>query len=101
MFGSSNDILLITIAVCIALFTLFSCWGIFYIVMIIRRAFKMVKGVEDVIAGFNDLIKTTKQKMEHSAAYISVLSEGVKRAIELGKDSFGVDNKKKSKKSKK
>jgi len=100
MINTSNDILLVTIAVCIALFTLFSCWGIFYLVMIIRRAFKMIKGVEDIIAGFNDLIKTTKQKLEHSAAYMSVISEGVKKAIELGKGSLGVEPKKKSKKKK-
>ncbi len=99
MFETSKDILWITIAACTALFTIFSCWGIFYLVMIIRRASMTVKRVEDTVKGFNNLIKTTKQKMEHSAAYISVLGEGIKKAVELAKDVGGKGGtKKKSKK---
>jgi len=95
MLETSSDILLITVAACIALLTIFSCWGIFYIVQIIRRAFKAVKGVEDAIENLNDLIKETKKRLEHSAAYISVISEGVKKAVEMAKDSGVVKKKKK------
>lgn len=85
MIETSTDIFWITLSASIALLTLFSCWGIFYIVQIIRRAFKAIKGVEEIIESFNELIKTTKQKVEHSAAYVSVIADGVKKAIELAK----------------
>ena len=83
MISESIDILWLTIAACIALFTLFSCWGIFYIGQIIRRSSKMFKGVEQMIDNINEVIKTTKEKIEHSAAYISVLAEGIKKIMDI------------------
>ena len=86
MFETSLDILWVTIAACIALLTLFSCWGIFYIVQIIRRSSKMFKGVEQMIDNINEVIKTTKEKIEHSAAYVSVLADGAKKVMEIVKE---------------
>jgi len=83
MLQTSTDILWITIAVCIALLTLFSCWGIFYIIQIIRRSSKILKGVEKMIENINDVIKTTKEKIEHSAAYLSILADGAKKVMEI------------------
>lgn len=83
MFQMSQDILWLTIATCIALLTIFSCWGIFYLVQIIRRSSKMFKGIEQMIANINEVIKTTKEKIEHSAAYISVIADGVKKVMEI------------------
>ncbi len=90
MLETSNDIFWITLSVCIALFTLFACWGIFYMVMIIRATSKSVKRVEDVIKNIGDVVKTTKEKIEHSAAYFSVLGEGVKKVMEIAKEN-GID----------
>jgi hypothetical protein len=87
MIYESIDILWLTISVCIALLTLFSCWGIFYIVQIIRRSSKMFKGVEQMIANINEVIKTTKEKIEHSAAYVSIIADGLKKVMEIAKQS--------------
>ncbi len=70
-------------------------------IMIIRVASKSVKKVEQVVENINEVIKTTKEKIEHSAAYMSVLGEGFKKVMEIAKDS-GISVSKKSKvKSKK
>ncbi|OGF28660.1 hypothetical protein A2477_00485 [Candidatus Falkowbacteria bacterium RIFOXYC2_FULL_47_12] len=95
MLQTSADILWITIAVCIALLTLFSCWGIFYIIQIIRRSSKMFKGVEQMIENINDVIKTTKEKIEHSAAYLSILADGVKKVAEIVREQGGGEKKRK------
>jgi len=94
MFETSQDILWVTIAACIALFTLFFCWGIFYAVMIIRRAAKAFRGVERMIDNINETIKTTKDKIEHSAAYISVLADGAKKVMEIVREQTGATGKK-------
>jgi len=99
MIYESIDILWLTISVCIALLTLFFCWGIFYIVQIIRRSSKMFKGVEQIIESINEVIKTTKEKIEHSAAYISVLGEGIKKVMEIVKEQGITAAKKRGKKS--
>ncbi len=97
MFETSKDILWITIAGSVGLFTLFACWGIFYLVMIIRAASKSVKRVEKIFESIHDIIKTTKDKVENSAAYFSVIGEGIKKVVEVAKDS-GVGTKKTKKK---
>jgi len=97
MFTTSLDILWITIAACIGLFTIFSCWGIFYLVQIIRRSANMIKGIEDIIKNINETIKATKEKIEHSAAYISVFAEGAKKVMEIVKEHSGDEKKKKKK----
>lgn len=98
MFETSKDILWITLAGSVGLFTLFACWGIFYMIMIIRAASKSVKKVEQVIENINEVIKTTKEKIEHSAAYFSILGEGFKKVMEIAKDNGIVEKKKKKKK---
>lgn len=98
MLETSQDILWVTLAVCIALFTLFSCWGIFYIVQIIRRAFLVVEHVEEMIKGITDTVKMTKERMERSAAYVSVIADGAKKVMEIVKENTGDGGKKKKKK---
>jgi hypothetical protein len=96
MFQTSTDILWLTIAACVALLTIFSCWGIFYLIQIVRRSSNMFKGVEQMIANINDVIKTTKEKIEHSAAYLSVLADGAKKVVEIMREkSNGVKTHKK------
>ena len=95
---TSKDILWLTIAGSVGLFTLFSCWGIFYLVMIIRAGSKSVKKIEQVIDSIHDIVKTTKEKLEHSAAYVSVLGEGFKKVMEVVKEQSGSTTKKRKKK---
>ena len=59
----------------------------------------MFKGVEQMITNINDVIKTTKEKIEHSAAYISVLGEGIKKVMEIVKEQGITAAKKRGKKS--
>jgi len=102
MLETSKDILWLTIAGSVGLFTLFACWGIFYLIMIIRGAAKSVKRVEQIFESIHDVIKSTKEKIEHSAAYMSVLGEGIKKVVEVAKESgFSCKEDKKKGKSKK
>ena len=71
---------------------------IFYLVMIIRAGSKSVKKIEQVIDSIHDIVKTTKEKLEHSAAYVSVLGEGFKKVMEVVKEQSGSTTKKRKKK---
>jgi len=43
----------------------------------------MFKGIEQMIFNINETIKTTKEKIEHSAAYVSILADGIKKVMEI------------------
>ena len=94
MFQTSLDILWLTIAAGIALLTVFFCWGIFYVVQIIRRSAKMFKGAEQMIENINEVIKATKEKIEHGAAYVSVIADGIKKVMDITQESKKVKSKK-------
>lgn len=94
MFESSQDIFWVTISTCIALLTVFFCWGIFYVVQIIRRAFLVVEHVEEMIRNINETIKATKERLERSAAYVSVIADGAKKVMEIVRENTGERKKK-------
>jgi len=87
MLETSNDLFWIVLSGSIGLLTLFACWGIFYLVMIIRGVAKSVKRVEKIFESIHDIIKTTKDKIENSAAYFSVIGDGIKKVMEVAKEN--------------
>ena len=38
-----------------------------------------------MITNINEVIKTTKEKIEHSAAYVSIIADGLKKVMEIAK----------------
>lgn len=92
---TSHDIFWLTISLCLALLSVISAWGLFYVVVIVRRAAKAFKTVEQIIENINETVVITKDKIEHSAAYISILADGVKKVMDIVKDSKSDKGKKK------
>ncbi|MFH1255255.1 MAG: hypothetical protein V1667_02185 [bacterium] len=95
--NDSRDLLNITIALSILLFTFFSCWAIYYLAKILQQFFKVIKEVRDRLNKFDELMKVIKEKIDHSASYLFLIGEGVKKLVEAIKERS--DKKKKSKKS--
>ena len=95
--NDSRDLLNIIIALSVLLFTLFSCWAIYYLARILQQMFKVIKETRDRLNKFDELIKTVKEKIEHSASYLPLIVEGVKKLVEIMKNR--VEKKKRSKKT--
>jgi hypothetical protein len=100
MLDTSKDLLNIAIALSVIGFTAFVCWAIYYVARILGQIFKTVKEMRAWIAKVDDLIKTLKEKIEHSTSYLLLIGEGVKKLVEVIKDRTGEDSggKKKGKK---
>src|SRR3990167_3548369 len=94
--NDSKDLLYIVISVSILLFTIFSCWAIYYLARILQQMFKMIKETRDRLNKFDELVKMIKEKIEHSAAYLPLIGEGVKKLVEIMKTR--AEKKKRSKK---
>ena len=90
---NSKDLLYVVIAFCILWLTFFSAWLIYYFIMIMREVYQAVKGIKEKINKVDNAIREFKTKVEHSASYLSLISEGVKKITEVVKKE-----KKKSKK---
>ncbi|HTX86750.1 MAG TPA: hypothetical protein VMC41_01625 [Candidatus Nanoarchaeia archaeon] len=85
MFSTSHDILLLTIATCVAAFTIFLCWGMFYLVAMTRNAFKIFKDVRRIFDKVEGVVDAVKEKVDSSAGYLFLIGEGIKKVVEIAK----------------
>jgi len=95
--NDSHDLLNIIISLSVLIFTIFSCWAIYYLARILQQFFKVVKETRDRLNKFDELVKMVKEKIEHSASYLPLIMEGVKKLVEIMKSR--AEKKKRSKKT--
>ena len=97
MFETSRDLLNIVIAFCILWLSIFIAWFIYYLAMITRQAFHIVKEMRDRMHKVDEIIKSIKEKIEHSTSYLALIGEGVKKLVEVIKERTEKDKKKRRK----
>lgn len=88
MFSTSNDILLLTIAACVAVFTFFICWGLFYLVAGIRNVYGVTKDFKNLFKKIEEVIDALKGKIHESATYLVLFGEVLKKVMDLA-HAFG------------
>ncbi len=89
MFDTSKDILNITIAVCIVSFTFFSCWGIYYIVKIIKNISEVVDDFKNLFTKMDYILDLIKDKIQSSTSYLFLIGEAAKKIISFCKKGEG------------
>ena len=78
---TSKDILYIVLAFCVLWLTIFMSWLLYYFIGMARSMYRIVKGASDTIKKADDLIKTIKEKVEHSASYFVIAAEALKEVV--------------------
>ncbi|MBU0648874.1 hypothetical protein KJ969_02120 [Patescibacteria group bacterium] len=81
MFESTKDILYIVIAFCALWVTIFLCWVIYYVAMILKQAYGMTNEFKERVAGIDEAIRGILEKIEHSSAYLALIADGAKYLI--------------------
>jgi len=100
MLETSKDLLNIVIAISIFGLTIFICWAIFYFSQILRQAFKVAKEMRERLHKVDEVIQSLKEKIEHSASYLLLIGEGVKKLVEVVKEHTGKEEKKRKRRKK-
>lgn len=86
---SSGDILTIVKAFAILWLALFLGWFIYYLAMTIREGYLIMRGMRERINKVDAIIDSVKEKIEHSASYLLLIGEGVKKLVEVAKQYSG------------
>lgn len=86
MFETSKDFLNIAIGAAVVGLTAFACWAVYYLARILGQVFKIIKEMRERIHKVDDLIKTLKNKIEHSTSYLLLIGEGIKKLVEVIKE---------------
>lgn len=97
----SKDLLYITIAFCVLFLSFFLVWLTYYLTMIVRQVYIIFKEVREKFQKLNDVIKEFKEKFDHSASYLALINEGIKKITKVVKNHSGKVGKKAVKKKKK
>lgn len=86
MIETTKDILYIVISFVIILLSIFICWAIYYVAMILREAKKIIFDVRRKIELVEAVINTLKEKIEHTSSYMKLLVESAGNIVEFLKD---------------
>jgi len=97
MLNTSKDILYIVISFCVLWLTIFICWGIYYVVMILREFKKVAFDVRRKIELVETVLLAFKEKLEHTSSYVKLLVESVSSLVEFVKERKEEKGKKKKK----
>lgn len=79
---TSKDILNVSLAVSVFGLAFLIGWILVYFLLIIKRLVKILSGVEESIKKLDAFFTEVKEKLEHSASYLSVLAIGAKELVE-------------------
>lgn len=83
--SDSQSLLYIIISISILGLAFFTCWAMYYLAMILRQSFRIVKEMRDRLHKVDGVIDSLKEKIEHSASYLLLIGEGVKKLVEIMK----------------
>jgi len=97
----SKDLLFVVISFCVLWLTIFIAWSIYYLAMIMRQLFQIIKEMRQRLHKVDEVIKIVKEKIEHSTSYLLLIGEGVKKLVEVIKEHTGKEKKNKKAKKKK
>jgi CHASE3 domain sensor protein len=84
--NDSKDLLYIAISLAILGLAFFTSWAVYYLAMILRQSFQVVKEMRDRLHKIDEIMASLKEKIDHSASYLLLIGEGVKKLVEIMKD---------------
>ena len=89
MIENSKDIFYIVISFCILWVTIFVCWGVYYVAMILREFKKIIADVRKKIELVESLIMALKEKLESTSSHMKLLVDTVANVAEYFKERHG------------
>lgn len=103
MLETSKDVLYIVLSLCALWLTVFLCWVIYYVAMLLKQAYDFTKGARQTLVKFEALIDSAKGKLERSGSHLMLLVESVGQLAQfvIKRRAAASTDSPKSKKSKK
>lgn len=97
MFDTSKDLLNLIIGFCVLFFTVFLCWMIYYMAMILKKINEVMEKMTATLDAVSGFFGKAKEKLDRTAASFTVMTELGKKIFEMYKNK---QEKKKAKKTK-
>lgn len=82
MLETSKDLLFVILAGCIGVFTVFLCWGIYYIVQILKNVFEIIGDIRKKIEEIEAKINSMKRRVDDSINSVKFAGDAAKTIFE-------------------
>lgn len=89
MFTTSQDVLYLTVSACIAFFTVFLVWIMYYVGQISRQSNEMITDFRQKMEELDDTMDEIKGKVTASVDTLSAVSSQIGTVLELIKSFTG------------
>lgn len=86
MFQTSLDLLYLGLFVAVALVAIFLCLVLLYLALMVKNVYEVFRSFRKKMDLLDEVLKTLKEKIEHSATYLGLLVEGVGKLVEYLKE---------------
>ena len=81
MLETSTDLLLIVIAFCVLWFTVFICWAMYYLVMMLKDFSHMIRSVREKLEVVDKILKLVKDKLEKGSDHMAILADSAIKLV--------------------
>lgn len=78
MLNTSQDVLYLTVAICVAFFTVFLIWIMYYIAQITKQSNEMVTDFRNKMEELDQTAKDIKDKVSNSMESLTSISDQIK-----------------------
>jgi len=86
LLNNSQDLLYIAISISVLILAIFTCWAIYYLARILQQSFQTIKEMRDRLHKVDEIMSSLKEKIDHSASYLLLIGEGIKKLVEIVKE---------------
>lgn len=86
MLETSKDLLYLILSVSVLLLTIFSVWFMYYLIVIVKQVYCIVRKTKKRIDKIDEIIDLLKQKIEHSVSCLFLIGEGMKKLVQIIKE---------------
>ncbi|MFA5022125.1 MAG: hypothetical protein WC508_03535 [Patescibacteria group bacterium] len=98
MLETSKDLLFIIIAFAILWLTVFVCWALYYVVVMLKNFSKMTISVREKLELVDNILKLVHDKLEKGSNHMSVVADSAIKLVGFLMEKQGKASSKKKKK---
>ena len=80
---ASTDVLYIVLAFCVLWLSIFVCWLIYQVAMILKNVNDTISELREKIAKIEEAISFMRNKFDKATSGITLLSEGIKKVVDF------------------
>jgi len=90
MFQTSQDIFFVVLSFCVLWLTIFLCWLLYYLIMILKKSkatvdivYSTASSIQEKIEHVGKVIDLVKDKLENTSSYFGLILDNVVRLVGL------------------